>query len=110
MSDPPPNPHSITLLLPPEEHWTLLDQIKQETMAKDPANADLPPLEVFQAFETLDAGETSFTIPQLIAIQTTLAEYHYSSTWWEIERSRIEQLLHSVAKPIEQHQSTLRPE
>lgn len=84
MSDSPPNPHSITLLLPPEEHWTLhhvlLGRIEQETMAKDPANVDPPPLEVSQAFETLDTGETSFTIPELIAIQTILIEYQYSST------------------------------
>lgn len=105
MSDSPSHPHSITLSLPPEEQWTLhhvlLDRIEQETTTKDSANVDPPPLEVFQAFETLDAGETSFTIPQLLAIQTILAEYHYSSTWWEIERSRIEQLLHRVADPIE---------
>ena len=111
MPDTPLSPRSITLSLPPEEHWTLhhvlLDRIEQETTAEEPADVDPPPVEVFQAFETLDAGETSFTIAQLKAMQTVLAEYHYSPTWWEIERSRIEQLLHRVTKPIEQHQAAL---
>ena len=111
MPEAPPPSRSVTLSLPREEQWTLhhvlLDRIEQEATAKDPASIDPPPVEVFQAFETLDAGKTSFTIPQLTAIQTILAEYHHSPTWWEIERPQIEQLLHHVAESIEQHQTAL---
>lgn len=107
----PPHSRSDTLSLPREEQWTLhhvlLDRIEQEATAKDPASIDSPPVEVFQAFETLDTGETSFTIPQLTAIQTILAEYHHSPTRWEIERPQIEQLLHHVAKSKEEHQTAL---
>ena len=71
----------------------------------DTAEVDPPPAEVFRAFETLDAGETSFTIAQLEAIQDVLAEYHHSSTWWEIERPQFEQLLQRTAQLIEQHQA-----
>jgi hypothetical protein len=113
MPDIPPDPRSVTLSLPPEQYWTLhhvlLDRIEQEATAEDPASIDPPSIEVFQAFERLDAGETSFTIVQLKAIQTILAEYHHSPVW-EIERSQLEQLLHHVSKPIEQHQTTLLPD
>lgn len=102
---------SITLAVPLEERWTLhhvlLDRIEQEATAAEPTSVDPPPVEVFQAFETLDAGEASFTVAQLEAIQTTLAEYHHSTTWWQLERSRLEQLLHRVAELVEQHQVVL---
>ena len=101
---------AITLSLPPEEQWTLhhvlLDRIDQETTVGDTTEVAPPPVEVFRAFETLDAGETSFTIAQLEAIQDVLAEYHHSPTWWEIERPQFEQLLHRTAQLIEQHQAT----
>lgn len=102
---------SITLSLPPEEQWTLhhvlLDRIEQETTAAEPANVSPPPVEVFQAFETLDAGETRFTIAQPDAMQTILAEYHHSTTWWEIERAQLEQLLHRITEGIKQHHAGL---
>ena len=98
---------AIILSLPPEEQWTLhhvlLDRIDQKTTVGDTAEVDPPPVEVFRAFETLDAGETSFTIAQLEAIQDVLAEYHHSPTWWEIERPQFEQLLQRTARLIEQH-------
>ena len=107
-----PHPHrTVTLSLPHEEHWTLhhvlLDRIEQESTAADPSEVDPPPVEVFQAFETLDAGETTFTIAQLTAMQTVLAEYHHAPTWWEVERAQLEQLLHRVTAPCDQHQSML---
>ena len=109
MPDRPQQPPSITLSLPPEEHWTLhhvlLDRIDQESTAEDTAKADPPSVEVYQAFERLDTGETTFTLAQLEAIQEVLAEYHHSPTWWEIERPQFEQLLHRVARLIEQHQA-----
>ena len=108
MADSSRHPRPVTLSLPPEEHWTLhhvlLDRITQESTADDPATVDPPPIEVFQAFETLDAGDTQFTIDQLEAIQAILADYHHSPTWWEVERSRLERLLHRVAHLVEQHQ------
>lgn len=98
----------VTLRLDPEEHWTLhhvlLDRIDRETTATV-GGTDPPPLEVFQAFETLDSGDTRFTVAQLEAICTVLAEYHHSPSWWEIERPRIEQLLHRVTQLIDQHQT-----
>lgn len=104
-------PRSITLSLPPSEHWTLhhvlLDRIERESTAEDPTSITPPPVEVFQAFETLDSGESSFTIAQLEAIQTVLGEYHHSTTWWELERSRLEQLLHHVTELIEQNRRAL---
>jgi hypothetical protein len=106
MSGTPHETRSVTLSLSPEERWTLhhvlLDRIEQEATAAEPTGVEPPPVEVFQAFETLDAGETSFTIAQLDAIQTVLAEYHRSTTWWELERARIEQLLHHVTDLLDQ--------
>ena len=109
MSEKPQHAHSVTLSLSPEEHWTLhhvlLDRIERESTAVEPSLVDPPPVEVFQVFEMLDAGETSFTIEQLEAVQATLAEYHHSTTWWENERSRLEQLLSHVANPVEKHRT-----
>lgn len=97
-------PPSVTLPLSPAEQWTLhhvlLDRINQELTVVEPSRVDPPPIEVFQAFETVDAGETIFTIPQLEALQPILAEYHRSPTW-EFDRARLEQLLHYVAEPLE---------
>lgn len=108
-SDLPDRPCSITLSLSPEAQWTLhhvlLDRIEQETTTASTSD-EPPPVEVFQAFETLDAGETSFTIDQLKAIETVLVEYHHASTWWELERAQIEQLLHRVTAHLHQHRGT----
>lgn len=98
-------PRSITLTLPPDEHWTLhhvlLHRIERETAAEDATRIDPPPLEIFQAFETLDEGETRFTIQELEAIEELLAEYHHRTTWWEVERPRIERLLHRVTNALD---------
>lgn len=99
----------VTLSLSAEEQWTLhhilLDRIDPESTVSDTALVDTPPVEVFRAFETLDAGETTFTVAQLDAVRSILAEYHHSSTWWEVERPRIERLLHRVSEPVEAHRS-----
>jgi len=108
-SDPPDRPRTVTLSLPPEAAWTLhhvlLDRIEQEATEATPASVEAPPIEVFQAFERLDAGEPSFTIAQLEAIQTVLMEYHHASTWWELERAGIERLLHQVTRCLNQQQA-----
>ncbi|WP_440764735.1 DUF7853 family protein [Natronorubrum sp. DTA7] len=111
MPDHSAHPQSVTLSLPLEERWTLhhvlLDRIERELMAADPTTIDPPPVEVFQAFETLDAGHARFTIAQLDAIQTILAEYHHSPSWWELERPRLEALLHRVSSAIDEREPTL---
>lgn len=98
----------MTLSLSPKEHWTLhhvlLDRIEQETTAAEPTGVEPPSVEVFQAFEMLDTGETNFTLSQLDAIRTVLTEYHHSTTWWELERAQIEHLLHQVTDLLDQHQ------
>lgn len=108
MSSNPVQAQSVTLSLPAEEQWTLhhvlLDRIEAEPTAPEPSTIDPPPVEVFQAFETLDAGETAFTLAELNGMQTVLAEYHHSSTWWELERAQIEQLLHRISTAIERRQ------
>lgn len=111
-SDTPERSPWISLSLPPEEQWTLhhvlLDRIERETTAEQ-TNVD-PPAEVVRAFERLDAGETGFTVAQLEAIQAVLAEYHHATTWWELERARLERLLHRVTDLVEQHRATLPAE
>jgi hypothetical protein len=99
----------VTLSLPPETAWTLhhvlLDRIEREAVEAASASVEAPPIEVFQAFERLDAGNTSFTIGQLEAIQTVLVEYHHATTWWELERVQIEQLLHRVTSRLDQQRA-----
>lgn len=53
---------------------------------------------VFYAFETLNAGETSFTDAELEAIQSVLAKYHHSTDWWESKRAQIEALLYQIIR------------
>lgn len=95
---------SIALILPPDEHWTLhhvlLHRIDRETTADSSTVVELPPLEIFQAFETLDAGRTTFSTSQLEAIQEVLTEYHHSTAWWESERPQLERLLHHITKAL----------
>ena len=97
---------TVTLSPPLEEQWTLhhvlLDRIDRE--AEDPSRVDSPPVEAYQAFETLDAGGTSFTIAQLEAMRTILAEYHHSPDW-ERDRTRIERLLRRVSDRLERHRT-----
>jgi len=110
--DPPDRPCTVTLSSPPEAAWTLhhvlLDRIEQKAAERGPVNVEAPPIEVFRAFERLDAGETTFTIAQLDAIQTVLMEYHHATTWWELERAQIEQLLHRVTNCLNQERPPIR--
>lgn len=107
------NPPSATLSLTSEQHWTLhhvlLDRIDEEPTD---ATTDADPFlfEVFHAFEVLESGNARFTLAQLTTIQEVLAEYHHSSTWWEVERPQIEQLLHRVTQHIEQLEPSLSAE
>ena len=99
---------SIALYFPPKEHWilhhVLLYRIDRETTGDGPV-VDPPSLEIFQAFETLDAGRTTFSTSQLEAMQEVLAEYHHSTSWWESERSQLERLLHNIATTLDDQRS-----
>ena len=108
MPDNSQEPSEVTLSLEPETQWTLhhvlLDRLEQEETAEDPNSIDPPPVAVFEAFETLDAGEVSFTISELEALRTVLAEQHHSTTW-EHERPRLEELLHEVTQLLDRHET-----
>lgn len=110
MPDIPYEPSLVTLSLSSKEHWTLhhvlLDRIELETTTAEPSHVDPPPVEVFRAFETLDAGATSFTLAQLEAIRPILAEYHHALAW-ERDRPQLEHLLHRVTDTLEKQQTTL---
>lgn len=98
--------HRVPLAVSLEEQWTLhhvlLDRIEREATAAEPTAIDPPSLAVFQAFERLDAGETSFTVAQLEAIRAVLTEYRHA-TGWAPERARLEHLLECVTELVGQH-------
>lgn len=98
---PTPSPVETTSLsLSHAEQWTLhhvlLDRLDRDG---DEATADERHLR--RAFERIDAGETTFTRAQLAAIQAVLARYHHATTWWEVERPRLEGLLRQVTTALE---------
>jgi|AntDeeMetagen285_2_1112576.scaffolds.fasta_scaffold02684_2 hypothetical protein len=97
---------TVSLTLDCETRWTLhhvlLDRLEREARAEDPTGIDAPPVAVFDAFETLDAGETSVTTAELEAMRSVVAEYHHSTSWWELERSRLEGLLHHLTALLEE--------
>lgn len=88
------------LVLSHEQRWTLhhvlLDWLGRETAATSD-HGSAAPSEIERAFRELDAGGCEFTHAELRAIQDVLASYHHSPTWWEVERSRLEGLLHEVS-------------
>ena len=89
------------LSLSQAEHWTLhhvlLHRIEREAAE---LSVEPPSVAVFRAFASLDAGETAFTEPELEAIQSVLAEYHYATDWWEVERAHLETLLYEVTQVV----------
>lgn len=93
----------ITLSLPREGRWTLhhvlLHRIEREE--ESPTTTEPPSLELFQAFETLDNGGTSFTGAQLEAIRDVLAVYRLSTDWGEAERVQLERLSNHVSAALE---------
>lgn len=77
------------------EQWTLSHVLPHRLEREFSYRGEEPPLmTIFCAFETLDAGETTFIDVELAAIQSVLAEYHHSTDWWERERAQIESLLY----------------
>jgi len=101
---------TVPLSLSPADQWTLhhvlLDRIEREPRAAEPTAIEPPPVEIFQAFETLDAGDTRLTVRQLDAIQNLLAEYHHAPAWGEVERARIERLLDRVTTLLDRGRAT----
>lgn len=101
----------VTLSLSRRDQWllhhVLLDRIEQHPRTENPTVVDSAPIEVCEAFEILDSGESSFTVSQLEAMRSVLSEYHHSTTWWELERQRIEMLLHRITEGIEAHQESV---
>jgi hypothetical protein len=95
----PPAPVE-TLVLSREQRWTLhhvlLDWLGRETAATSD-HGSVAASEIGRAFRELDAGGCEFTHAELRAVQNVLAGYHHSPTWWEVERSRLEGLLHEVS-------------
>lgn len=81
------------------EHWALhhvlLHRVEREAAE---LSVEPPSVAVFHAFTSLDAGDTAFTEAELEAIQSVLAEYHYSTDWWEVERAQLETLLYEVTR------------
>jgi hypothetical protein len=111
--------HVETLSLSREEQWTLhhvlLDRLGFGRDTGSPSlGSDLAGdgADVRRAFETLDAGgerdEDGYTLAELEAIQCVLAAYHHSPTWWEVERPRLERLLHRVSAAIERGRGSYR--
>jgi hypothetical protein len=86
------------------EQWTL-HHVLLDRLADAEADADgregEPPSELRRAFERLDRGETTFTRAQLEQLQTVLARYHHRSSWWLVERPRLEALLDSVSTALD---------
>lgn len=85
-------------------HHVLLDWLQRDDEAERPGAA--PPSAVRAAFETVDAGGTTFTAAQLDAIQPILAAYHHAPPW-EPDRARLEQLLYRVTAHRDRAQPAL---
>lgn len=97
---------SISLELQLEEHWTLhhvlLQRIEQEVTAPE---REPPTLEVYQAFERVDAGTTNFTVAQLEAVRDVVANYHHRTDHWQFDRPQLESLLAQITTALEEPQS-----
>ncbi|WP_265110615.1 hypothetical protein [Halosolutus halophilus] len=100
---PTPSAPSVALSLTRDEEWTLhhvlLDRIEAELTAAT-TDIDPPPLAVYTAFDTLDAGTTRFTDAELEAMRDVLGEYHHRTDWC-VERDRLEQLLRTLTRALE---------
>lgn len=93
---------AATVSLSPTEQWTLhhllLHQLEQA--ATESGDTEEMSEVLLDAFETIDRGEQQFTHAELQAVQSVLAQYHHSTSWWELERSQIERVLHQVAEAL----------
>lgn len=94
MNDRPPAPTFLSLSR--EARWTLHHALL--TRLED---GEDPPRELLAAFERIDAGETTFRAGELGRIRDVLADCHHATGWPELERSRLEDLLHRVTVALE---------
>lgn len=95
MADTSFHPRSATLVVSREDQWTLhhvlLHRLEREAAAEAPTPLSPQLAEVVRAFETFDGGGRRFTVPQLEAICSLLAEYTGSAAW-EADREGLRRL------------------
>ena len=94
--------------VPRADQWTLhhvlLDRLEREADREVPS--PLPPalVEANRAFETLDAGGRTFTLPQLHTIRAVVGEYVHSPAW-EDEREGLERLHSRLGASLERQRN-----
>ena len=102
-----------TIDVPRADQWTLhhvlLDRLEREAARETPS--PLPPelVEANRAFETLDAGDRTFTTPQLHAIRTVVGEYVHSPAW-EDEREALERLHRRLGASLDRRPDRTAPD
>ena len=104
MNERPPPVETSSLSLSVDAQWTLhhvlCEELDDESVV-DTSVGEETRTELRRAFETLDAGGQTFTHRELDAIQTVVATYHHSATWWEVERPRLEAVLRQVSTRLD---------
>lgn len=74
---PVPDDTPVQLPLAPDELWTLhhvlLDRLESER--RSPTTVEPPPIEVFDAFEKIEAGESDFTAREVRFVRAELRRY-----------------------------------
>lgn len=99
-------PRTAHLELTRGEQWTLhhalLDRIDRERTAADATGIDPPPLAVYTAFETLEAGDdvTRFSVVQLEASRDVVSSYCDRDDW-EADWERLERLYWKLTRALE---------
>lgn len=84
-------------------HHVLLERLDAELTATDPTAIEPPPLAVYRAFDTLETDGPCFTVTELTALTDVLARAHAQPAW-AAERDRLEQLLQTCTRALEQCQ------
>jgi hypothetical protein len=93
-----------SLSLTHEEAWTLHDvlhtHLQRTGTGGGEGESEVPTGSAREAFERLDDGTRRFEPAHLEAIQRVLARAHHTRRW-EVERPRLEALLHRVAGALD---------
>lgn len=89
-----------SLSLSHEEAWTLHDVLHTHLQRTGTGEGEVPTGPAREAFERLDDGTRRFEPAHLEAIQRVLARAHHTRRW-EVERPRLEALLHRVAGALD---------
>ena len=109
----PPSSRAQALSLAPADLWTLhhvlCDRLDAELTATDATAVDPPPLAVYTAFETLEAGERRITVAELEVIRDVVSQYHHRTDEWAADRARLEQVLETVTQTLERARSPRDP-